>query len=62
MTERKPPAMLSVYGGDDGKTCIGFVITRRHGFEAFDADERSLGVFHDMTAAADAVSEARAKR
>jgi len=61
MTERKPPAMVSVYGGDDGKTCIGFVITRRHNFEAFDRDERSLGKFPTMQDAADAVSEVKAK-
>jgi hypothetical protein len=61
MTERTPPAMVSVYGGDDGKTCLGFILTRHHDFEAFDADEKSLGRFPTMTAAADAVSEARAK-
>jgi len=37
-----PFPMLSVY---DGRQCIGFVLARgRSGFEAFDADEKSLGV------------------
>jgi hypothetical protein len=55
----KPPPMVSVF---DGRECIGFVMTRRRGFEAFTADERSLGIFPTMQDAADAVSEARAKR
>lgn len=58
MSERKSPALVSVY---DGRECIGFVITRRHGFEAFDADERSLGKFPTMQDAANAVSETKAK-
>jgi hypothetical protein len=56
MNERKPPAMVSVF---DGRECIGFVITRRHGFEAYTADERSLGIFPTMQDAADAVSNAK---
>lgn len=40
------------------KECIGFILRRRHGYEAFDSDARSLGIFHDMQAAADAVSAA----
>jgi hypothetical protein len=47
--------MLSVY---DGRTCVGFIIGRgRLGFEAFDAGQRSLGIFPTQRAAADAVSE-----
>ena len=37
------PAMLAVY---DGRTCIGHLLARgKTGFEAFDHDERSLGVY-----------------
>jgi hypothetical protein len=48
--------MLSVC---DGQTCIGHIINRgRSGFEAFDADERSLGVFATMKLAFAAASGA----
>lgn len=47
---------LSVY---DGTTCVRFLLSRgRQGIEAFDADERSIGVFPNMQTAADAVSRA----
>jgi hypothetical protein len=49
------PAMVSVY---DGRACIGFVLERGHaGFEAFTADERSVGLFPTRRAAAVAVME-----
>ena len=35
--------MLSIY---DGRSCVGFVLARgARGFEAFDAAEKSLGIF-----------------
>jgi hypothetical protein len=49
-------AMLSVY---DGQRCLGHIIVRgKRGFEAFDADDNSLGVFPSDHEAADAVSRA----
>jgi hypothetical protein len=45
--------MVSVY---DGRQCVGFILPRgKRGFEAFDCDERSLGVFKDQREAADAI-------
>jgi hypothetical protein len=45
----------SVYAG---QTCIGFLIGRgRSGVEAFNADEKSLGIFPNNREAAAAVSE-----
>ena len=49
--------MQSVYV--DGSVCVGFIFERgRQGFEAFDADTRSLGLFPTQKAAADAVERA----
>jgi hypothetical protein len=43
----------------DGQRCLGHLLPRgRMGVEAFDADDRSLGIFPDQKSAADAVSEA----
>lgn len=43
----------------DGSTCVGFIFERgRQGFEAYDADTRSLGLFPTQKAAADAVERA----
>ena len=48
------PAMLSVY---DGQRCLGHIIARgKRGFEAFDADDCSLGTFPTEHEAADAAS------
>jgi len=48
------PALLSVYSGRD---CIGFLLNRgKVGYEALDANEKSLGVFPSEKAAADAIS------
>lgn len=55
-----PVQMLSVYvPGADGRStlCIGFILTRKDGFEAF-TNDRSLGVFSNQRAAADALSRA----
>jgi hypothetical protein len=51
--------LLSVY---DGRTCLGHVMARgRFGFEGFDVDDKSLGMFRTRPEAVDAVTEA-AKR
>jgi hypothetical protein len=51
-------ALLSVY---DGRLCIGFVLPRgKLGFEAFDRNMLSKGLFATQQAAAAALSEDRA--
>ena len=53
-------AMLSVY---DGRTRLGHIIMRgKRGFEAFDADDNSLGVFPSDHEAADALHAAYLSR
>lgn len=47
----RPPITSVIHNG----ACIGFVFNRGRGFEAFDADERSLGTFVDGQAAVAAV-------
>jgi hypothetical protein len=48
------PLLQAVY---DGQHCLGHLLARgKLGFEAFDADDRSLGVCADARAAADAIS------
>jgi hypothetical protein len=43
----------------DGRECLGFVLSRgRAGFEAFDSEERSLGLYPAAPAAASAVCAA----
>ena len=55
-TRTTPPTMVSVY---DGRRCLGFVFARGcRGFEAFTADEKSLGLFPNQCDAANAVSTA----
>jgi len=40
----------------DGRACLGFLLSRgRAGFEAFDREERSLGLYPTAPAAANAV-------
>jgi hypothetical protein len=47
--------MVSVY---DGRRCAGFILNRgRLGFEAFTADQRSLGTYPTQRVAADAIME-----
>jgi len=41
----------------DGR-CAGFVLSRRHQFEAFDADEVSLGIFETEDGAVTAIMAA----
>jgi hypothetical protein len=48
MTAAKPttPPLVSIY---DGQRCLGFILARgKTGFEAFAADERSLGLFQSQ--------------
>ena len=50
---RTSAALASVY---DGQRCCGFIVARGPaGFGAFDASERSLGIFETQLAAADAI-------
>jgi len=48
-------ALQAVYAG---RVCIGFLLPRRDGVEAYDADDRLLGTFPDQKSAADAISGA----
>jgi hypothetical protein len=42
----KPLANTSMLAVTDGQTCVGFVLGRgKLGFEAFDVDHKSLGLF-----------------
>ena len=51
-----PTAMLSVYAG---QRCLGHIIAfGKPGFEAFDVDNKSLGIFPSEHDAANAVSKA----
>jgi len=49
----RPSPLSSVY---DGRICRGFVIARgKLGFEAFDCDQRSLGVYSTQSEAVNAI-------
>ena len=51
------PDILSMQAVYAGSTCVGFIFCRgRSGFEAFNTDTVSLGMFVSMKAAADAVT------
>jgi hypothetical protein len=53
MTARSATTPISVY---DGRACLGFILARgRAGFEAFDSEERSLGVAGTQREAAAAI-------
>jgi hypothetical protein len=50
-------AMLTLYASN--RTCVGFIIGRgRQGYETYDAEERSLGVFATAAEAANALTAA----
>jgi len=50
--------MLSVC---DGTECLGFILSRgKQGHEAFDREQKSLGVFTTVAAAADVVAKSSA--
>jgi hypothetical protein len=52
------PVMLTVF---EGRELCGFILPRgRAGFEAFDREEISLGLFKTAPAAANAISDAAA--
>jgi hypothetical protein len=54
-----PTSMLAVYTpGADGRAivCIGFIMSRRTDFEAFNANNKSIGHYLSQRAAADALS------
>jgi hypothetical protein len=54
---RNSPPLISVY---DGRECVGFILARgRTGFEAFDRNERSAGLFPTQQAAAAALEAGR---
>jgi hypothetical protein len=57
MTKAAPTTgMLSVY---DGRECLGHILARgRLGFEGFDVDDKSLGMFRTRADAIDAVTGA----
>jgi hypothetical protein len=57
---RKIPDKLALQAVYAGQTCIGFLLPRRDGVEAYDADDHLLGTFPDQKSAADAVCEAAA--
>jgi hypothetical protein len=56
MSAPKPaPTMVSVYGGT---ICLGHVLYRpKVGFETFDVDDRSLGIFKTQAEAARALPD-----
>lgn len=61
----RPTARKEVHGHkvyDGQQVCIGFTVSRgKAGVEAFDIDNRSLGIFPDQKSAAAAVSARRLK-
>jgi hypothetical protein len=53
------PTLVSVF---DGRVCLGMILSRgAKGYEAFTADERSLGLFPTQADAANALSAAGAQ-
>jgi hypothetical protein len=55
---KRPSSLSQVfpqYAVSDGRRCVGFVIARREGFEAFDHNERSLGISPTIREAAAAI-------
>jgi len=56
MNTRTPAPLVSIY---EGRLCIGFVrACSPKGYQAYTADEQSLGLFPTQRAAADAVTSA----
>ena len=59
VNSRRSP-LSSVY---DGQRCIGFLLSRgRAGVEAFDCDERSLGVYPTQGEAVNAIPDNEEKK
>jgi hypothetical protein len=58
INENTKPRLVSII---DGNVCAGFLVNRGVcGVEAFDKDEKSLGVFYDVLNAASAVTKSAA--
>lgn len=57
-----PSQVFPQYAVTDGRRCVGFVIARREGFEAFDHNERLLGIFPTIREAAAAMPAQGAAR
>ena len=56
LSQEPPSGWCALYSG---QTCLGHLLSRgRAGAEAFDRNDRSLGVFPDLKSAAAAVSAA----
>jgi hypothetical protein len=54
---RNSNQLLSVF---DGRECVGFILARgRAGYQAFTADEKSLGLYPSQKQAADAITGPR---
>jgi hypothetical protein len=54
-----PDVIMQALAVFDGQRCLGHILSRgRQGYEAFDRDDRSLGIFPNQQTAADAISEA----
>jgi hypothetical protein len=53
MSRQSESPLAYVYGG---RTCLGHVLNRgRQGYEAFDANDRSVGLFKTQAEAAEAL-------
>jgi len=60
MTRPAPTPLVSVY---DGRECVGFILARgKTGFEAFDSEERSIGVYPTQGEAANAIPNNEEKK
>jgi hypothetical protein len=56
MTAVPKPAAAAMLTVNDGQKCIGHIIARgKTGYEAFDVNDRSLGLYPSVKAAAAAV-------
>jgi hypothetical protein len=52
--------LVSIY---DGRECVGFILAHgKLGFEVFDRDERSIGVYPTQREAADAIPNNEEKK
>ena len=58
LSQEPPSGWRALYSG---QTCLGHLLSRgKAGTEAFDRNDRSLGIFPDQKSAADAISAAGA--
>jgi hypothetical protein len=57
-TQVEPPESSSWVAVYSGRQCLGHVLSRgRAGAEAFDVNDKSIGLYPDFQAAADAISQ-----